>query len=86
MNTEETSIKVSATPGNKVAPLSNSETVSVIGKVSDLHYVSCFSGVILTILLNSIYCLIPIHNPLEEPMYWYDLFRLLSAMCKSQFN
>ena len=80
MKTEESPIKVFVTPGNKVAPLSNSETVSVIEKVSDLHYISCFSGVILTILLNSIYCLIPIHNPLEEPLYWYDLFRLLSAM------
>ena len=77
MNTEETSIKVFVTPANKVAPLSNSETVSENEKVSDLHYLSCFSGVIFTILLNSIYCLVPIHNPLEEPMYWYDLYRLL---------
>ena len=36
------------------------------------YCLSVFSGPILAIGIASIYCLIPYHNVLEEPCYWYE--------------
>ena len=37
-----------------------------------MYYLSGFSGVIITCILVSGYALIPCHNHLEEPYFWYE--------------
>ena len=37
-----------------------------------IHYLSGFTGIIITCILVSGYALIPCHNHLEEPYFWYE--------------
>ena len=48
---------------------------------SFLYYSSIFSGPILAATAGSFLCLIPIHNVLEQPEYWYEevTCRILAA-------
>ena len=39
---------------------------------SSLWYLSTFSGPILACVFGSFLCLVPIHNVLEQPVYWYE--------------
>ena len=44
-----------------------------------IHHVSVLSGILLLIGMGSFTCLIPQHNILEEPYYWYESM-LLSVL------
>ena len=41
-------------------------------KNSVWHYLSILSGPLLACTCGSFMCLIPIHNTLEQPSYWYE--------------
>ena len=40
--------------------------------ISCIHYVSAVSGIFLACGLSIFFCLIPQHDILEEPYYWYE--------------
>ena len=44
----------------------------------DVHYISWISGIILTCLYVSIVTIIPMHNPIIEPQYFWE-FMLFAA-------
>ena len=46
-----------------------------------LYCFSVLSGPILAMGVASIYCLIPYHNVLEEPCYWYEFQIAVTAFC-----
>ena len=39
---------------------------------NNIHYISWTSGIIITLFLTSLFFLIPQHNPLLEPFYWFE--------------
>ena len=39
---------------------------------SVLHYISIISGPVFALLAGSFLCLVPIHNVMEQPQYWYE--------------
>ena len=39
---------------------------------SVLHHISILSGPIFALLAGSFLCLVPIHNVMEQPQYWYE--------------
>ena len=41
-------------------------------QISCFHYVSAFTGPILACALGALFCIVPAHNVLEEPEYWYE--------------
>ena len=41
-------------------------------KVPSIHHISVLGGPILATSVASVYCLIPQHNILKEPCYWYE--------------
>ena len=51
------------------------------GSLSVLYYLSILSGPLLACVCGSFLTLIPVHNILEEPNYWYEEFicRVLSC-------
>ena len=40
--------------------------------ISSIHYVSALSGIFLSCGMSIFICLIPQHDILEEPYYWYE--------------
>ena len=40
--------------------------------ISSIHYVSALSGIFLACGMSIFICLIPQHDILEEPFYWYE--------------
>ena len=41
-------------------------------KVSPIYYLSILGSILLSTALGSLFCLIPAHNVLKEPFYWYE--------------
>ena len=41
-------------------------------KCFSIHYLTPFCGPIVACLAGGIFCLIPMHNILNEPNYWYE--------------
>ena len=52
--------------------------------MSFIHHISVLGGPILTTLIASVYCLIPQHNILKEPCYWYE-FHLCAGIAVIPF-
>ena len=48
--------------------------------ISCIYYISLVSGIILGCGATSIYCLVPQHNILEEPQFWYEPVILTSIV------
>ena len=40
--------------------------------MSPIYYLSILSSILLSSALGSLFCLIPAHNVLKEPFYWYE--------------
>lgn len=45
-------------------------------EINSMYYVSWISDILLAILMTSFIVLIPQHNILQEPEYWYEFFIL----------
>ena len=57
---------------------------NVENEVSSIHHISVLGGPILATSIASVYCLIPQHNILKEPCYWYE-FHLCAGVAVIQF-
>ena len=53
-------------------------------KISFIHHISVLGGPILASSIASVYCLIPQHNILKEPCYWYE-FHLCAGVAVIPF-
>ena len=54
--------------------------------INSVHYISWVSGIILACVWVSVFCLVPQHNVVEEPSYWYELMCISSTAWVSIFT
>ena len=80
LNQEEEINEIESTEGKETGEniATRNDLVDNITFKQRVHYVSLFSGFFLTCGLTSLLFLIPQHNVLEEPYYWYE-YMLLEA-------
>ena len=62
----------SCTPSLKMPPVIRTKIAQVNYGYGVIYYLSGFTGIIITCILVSGYALIPCHNHLEEPYFWYE--------------